>query len=66
MQHVTLVFVDNGDIEPEIWAFESFIKASEFARHRAGTGLAGCSVRDMGILSDAEADEIITTEKEQI
>lgn len=61
-QHIFIVLVDNGDTEPEIWAFASEDKADAFAEARAGESLSGTMVQSLPILSDEEADEVIEHE----
>lgn len=53
-----LVTVDNGDTEPELWAFASEAKAEEFASVRSQSA----TVTSIGVLDDNEADALIAEE----
>lgn len=56
---VSVVIVDNGDTEPEVWIFASGEKASVFASARSSTA----EVKSMPIIDDAEADRLIAAER---
>jgi len=55
---VHVVVVDNGDIEPELWAFSSRDKADQFGAVRGGI-TQSLSV----IVSNREADKLIFDER---
>jgi hypothetical protein len=57
---VHIVSIDNGDTEPELWAFKSLDKAHAFGEARANNW----EVYSIPILNDSEADELIESERE--
>lgn len=54
---ISLVLVDNGDTEPEVWAFEREEDADEFAQARGG------EVQTVSVLSAEDARDLIENEK---
>lgn len=60
MTDLYIVVVDNGDTEPELWAFASDGKAEEFASARSDSA----SVTALSVISDDAADELIAAERQ--
>lgn len=57
---VHLVLVDNGDSEPELWAFAEEEQARQFAEKRSNTA----TVRTVGVLVGDDAREAIEKESD--
>jgi hypothetical protein len=54
---IYLVIVDNGDIEPELWAFHNGTQAEEFAALRGG------DIHDVTVMDRQAAQTLIDEEE---
>jgi hypothetical protein len=59
MDTVTIVLIDNGDTEPEVWVFEDSERAQKFADVR---GSVMEVLENIEPMSDADADRLIANE----
>lgn len=55
--NITIVLIDNGDVEPEVWAFRHADDAQAFADARGGGTLI-----DVPLLTYGEARQVIADE----